>query len=120
MSYQQTNAVASGKLTLADAQQRLNVTSIGKDFDTKPAKMIHQQDADSIARSLELQKLVKESCFLESVGISVIHEVLVEAFSQQLRTDNARQARADRKHKMFAIVPAACCTASCGQKRSTW
>ena len=71
----QTNAVASGKLPLADAQQRLTVTSIGKlqDFDTKLSKMIHQQDADSIARSLELQKLVKESCFLESVGIPVIH-----------------------------------------------
>lgn len=51
-----TNAVASGKLTLADAQQRLNVTSIEKlqDFNIKLAKMIHQQDADSIARSLEL------------------------------------------------------------------
>ena len=105
----QTSAVASGRLTLADAQQRLRVTSIGKlqAFDTKLAKMIHQQDADSIARSLDLQNLVKESCFLESVGIPIIHNVPVEAFSQQLRTDHARQARADRKHKMSAALPVA-------------
>ena len=68
----QTSAVASGKLTLADAQQRLKVTSIGKlqEFGTKLAKMIHQQDADSIARSLDLQKPVKESCFFGGCGHS--------------------------------------------------
>ena len=46
------------------------MTSIGKlqAFDTKLAKVIRQQDADSIARSLHLQKLVKESWLLESVG----------------------------------------------------
>lgn len=82
----QISSGTSGKLTLADAQQRPNVHSIGKlqKFDTKPAKMIHQQGADSIARSLDLQKLVKESSFLDSKGISVIHNVSVEAVSQQL------------------------------------
>ncbi|KAA6418565.1 MAG: hypothetical protein FRX49_11510 [Trebouxia sp. A1-2] len=62
----QISSGTSGKLTLADAQQRPNVHSIGKlqKFDTKPAKMIHQQDY-------------------------------------------ARQARADRKHKMSAAVPVA-------------
>ena len=47
------------------------------------------------------------SCTLESVGIPIIHNVPVEAFSQQLHTDHARQAWADRKHKMSAAVPVA-------------